>query len=132
MQKRMYVYRTADSERCFDRSGLINVVGVTNINLRHRISGKVFLLVVCNYTSHQNLQKTLCPIRSPVKKRGPRQALCLCMQPRKHGEGQHCSHNLLLKCKICNCTIDQNVQKHNLQHKCLHRRSACPVPFFHG
>ena len=28
-------------------------------------------------------KKTLCPIGSPVKKRGTRQALCLCNQPRK-------------------------------------------------
>ena len=41
-----------------------------------------FLIGVCNYTSYQNLQKPLCPTRSPVKKRGTRQALCLRMQPR--------------------------------------------------
>ena len=55
-------------------------------NLRRNI-----LFQVCNYTSHQNLQKPLCPTRSPVKKRGTRQALCLRMQPRKHSERQRLS-----------------------------------------
>ena len=50
-----------------------------------------FLFTVCNYTSYQNLQKPLCPTRSPVKKRGTRQALCLRMQPRKHSERQRLS-----------------------------------------
>ena len=50
-----------------------------------------FLFKVCNYTSYQILQKTLCPTRSPVKKRGTRQPLCLRMQPRKHCERQRLS-----------------------------------------
>ena len=36
-------------------------------------------------------KKPLCPTRSPVKKRGTRQALCLRMQPRKHSERQRLS-----------------------------------------
>ena len=55
-------------------------------NLRRNI-----LFQVCNYTSYRNLQKPLCPTRSPVKKRGTRQALCLRMQPRKHSERQRLS-----------------------------------------
>ena len=36
-------------------------------------------------------KKPLCLTRSPVKKRGTRQALCLRMQPRKHSECQRLS-----------------------------------------
>ena len=50
-----------------------------------------FLFTVCNYTSYQSLQKNSLPTRSPVKKRGTWQALCLRMQPRKHSERQRLS-----------------------------------------
>ena len=39
----------------------------------------------------KTFKKPLCPTRSPVKKRGTRQALSLRMQPRKHSERQRLS-----------------------------------------
>ena len=50
MQKRKYVYRTADREHCFDLSGIISAVGVTDVYSRQYTPEKEFLLMVCNYT----------------------------------------------------------------------------------
>ena len=57
------LYRTADREHCFDLSGLISAVGVTDIYSRQTIIylRRNFLLVVCNYTGYQNLQKNSLP-----------------------------------------------------------------------
>ena len=54
-------------------------------NLRRNILRFVTIPVTKTY------KKPLCPTRSPVKKRGTRQALCLRMQPRKHSERQRLS-----------------------------------------
>ena len=83
----VHVHVTSDSEQCWlsDLSSLISAIGVTDIYSRQYLPKYDFFLVVCDYTSYQNLQKKiLCPTHSLVKKRGTRQALCLCMQSRKH------------------------------------------------
>ena len=42
MQKRKCAFITADSEHCFDLSGLISIVGVTGIYLRQYICREEF------------------------------------------------------------------------------------------
>ena len=50
-----------------------------------------FLFKVVTIPVTKTYKKPLCPTRSPVKKWGTRQALCLRMQPRKHSERQRLS-----------------------------------------
>ena len=46
------------------------------------VSEKNFLLVVCNFASYKNLQKTFLPNPFGSEKAGTRQVLCLCIQRR--------------------------------------------------
>ena len=97
MQMRKYAYKTADSEHCFDLSGLISGVDVTDIYSRQYIlerEGIFCLWFVTVPVTKICKKKTLRPTRSHVKKRGTKQVLCLCMQPRKHSECQRLGHNL--------------------------------------
>ena len=66
MQKRKHAYITAASEHCFDLTGLISVVGVTDIYSK-QMPEKDFLLVVYNYISSKNPQKPSLPNPLAVK-----------------------------------------------------------------
>ena len=43
----LYIYKTADSKHCFDVSGLVSAVGVTDIFSRRYMLKKDFYLEVC-------------------------------------------------------------------------------------
>ena len=78
-----------DSEHCFDLLGLISAFGATDIYSRqYNTREGSFCLRFVTTPVTRTCKKTLCPTRSPVKNRGTRQALCLCIQPRKHSECQ--------------------------------------------
>ena len=70
MQKGKYAYRTADSEHCFDLSGLISAVNVTDIYSTPRIPEKEFFACA------------LQPVTTSRKKKLSAQPVC----PRKNGD----------------------------------------------
>ena len=70
MQMRKYVYRTTDSDLCFDLSDLISALGVTDIYSRQYTCEKIFAWGFVTIAVFKTCIKTLCPNRSPVKKWG--------------------------------------------------------------
>ena len=76
-------YITAAGKHCFDLSGLVSAVGVTDIYSRQHMPEENVLLVVCNYTNYKNLQKKLSAKAVRPWKSETWQALCLHIQPKQ-------------------------------------------------
>ena len=93
MQMRQCVNRIAESEHCFDLSGLISAVDVTDINSKQYIAEKEFFAY---YLYLYQLPKpakhslsNLLACKKAGDKAGSRHCACaMCMQSRKHSEYQ--------------------------------------------